>query len=127
MQLQKIARDAAAVAFRTIAPDAISQVTVELQPELGAYDPVNDVLASSPIAPITIPGMFYDDTAAQLTETQYRMGAVIMQQADVEKAGYTSQKIDDTDNVTINGKKWDVYSVVQDPVSAIYILKLRRQ
>jgi hypothetical protein len=127
MQLQKIARNAAAVAFNVISPDAISQVMVEIQPEAGAYDPITDTRASSPVAPITVRGMFYNDTAAQLTETQYRMGAVIILQADVEAAGYTSQKIDDTDNVIIAGKKWDVWSVQPDPVAAIYVLKLRRQ
>lgn len=124
IDVQRLSRKVTAQAFK-LAKSALKDVTMQLHPAQGTFNTTTGERETTGAASITVKGLFYKDRKFQGPEEQAKNGTILLQQSDVEGAGYTG-KITDVDNVVMDGITWDVEDVVVDPGDATYQLMVRR-
>lgn len=127
LNIPAIAAKAAATAFR-IAASATTSVVVKQVPT-ATYDAATDVTAVVYAATTTIPGILYELKQEELEPgnpnemtafLEGRAKKLLILASDLAAAPTNDSRVE------IAGVGWDVKSVTPDPVSAIYILQIRR-
>lgn len=123
VNVARVAARATAAAFKVTA-GLQKQVTLVLKPAEGDFNLETGKRDAGATAPIVLPGLFYHNAQKKDSDDTSKRATILLQKAVVISLGYAAE-IQTADAAEVDGVRWNIEQVVQDPAGATYQLLCR--